>query len=213
MKDIGLMKNNAAFFTMILIISVVCSVALKNPFFALGYATALISIFSVNTIAYDEHENGMAHLFSLPISRKLYVKEKYVFSLVITVIGLCIACLISAAVAAYMKESLTWKEWGQILSLSILATTIIQSVILPVRMRFDAEKHKMAMMIAVGVLFLATGVLYGLAELFEMDVETIYNNIMSANTVLILAVVLVFAIITVLVSYKVSVTFLEKREF
>ena len=47
--------------------------------FVIGYLTMLCAILAISTISYDEFDNGNAFLFTLPISRKSYVVEKYVF--------------------------------------------------------------------------------------------------------------------------------------
>ena len=212
-KDFKLMKNNMMFLVMIIIISIGCAAGMKNPFFALGYATALISIFSINTIAYDEYDNGMPHLFSLPVSRKIYVKEKYVFALLISVVGLTIATLISVGVSLFMEEQYIIKEWLGILALSLFCVILIQGVIIPVRMKFDSEKHKMAMLIVVGVMAAVVGIIYGIAQACGIDLEAALDKVLIENAWASFGIVIVLGICMMLVSYKLSVRFMEKREF
>ena len=212
-KDFKLMKNNAMFLVMIIIISIGCAAGMKNPFFALGYATALISIFSVNTIAYDEYDNGMPHLLSLPISRKMYVKEKYVFAILISVVGLTIATMISIAVSLCMDEQYEIKEWLGILSLSIFFVILIQGVIIPVRMKFDSEKHKMAMLVVVGAMAAVGGTIFGIAKACGIDLEAALDKILITKAWTTLVIVIILGILMMLISYKLSVRFMEKREF
>ena len=212
-KDFKLMKNNMMFLVMIIIISIGCAAGMKNPFFALGYATALISIFSVNTIAYDEYDNGMAHLFSLPVSRKIYVKEKYVFAILISVVGITIATLISVGVSLFMEEQYGMKEWIGILALSLFFVCLIQGVIIPVRMKFDSEKHKMAMLVVVGVMAAIGGAVFGVFKVCGIDVEAVLDKIMIEKAWTLFWSVIILGICMMLLSYKISVKFMEKREF
>jgi len=212
-KDWKLMKNNAMFMLMIIIISIGCAAGLKNPFFALGYATALISIFSVNTIAYDEYDNGMPYLFSLPVSKKTYVKEKYTFAVLISVVGLTVATMISAGVALFMNEQYEIKEWLGILSLSLFCVILIQGVIIPVRMKFDSEKHKMAMLIVVGVMAAVVGGVFAIVEACGIDLDVVLDEILLAKAWVTFTVVILIGAILMFVSYKLSVRFMEKREF
>ena len=212
-KDFKLMKNNMVFLVMIIIISIGCAAGMKNPFFALGYATALISIFSVNTIAYDEYDNGMAHLFSLPVSRKIYVKEKYVFAILISVVGITIATLISVGVSLFMEEQYGMKEWIGILALSLFFVCLIQGVIIPVRMKFDSEKHKMAMLVVVGVMAAIGGAVFGVFKVCGIDVEAVLDKIMIEKAWTLFWSVIILGICMMLLSYKISVKFMEKREF
>ena len=212
-KDWKLMKNNALFLVMIIIISIACSAGLENPFFAMGYATALISIFSVNTMAYDEYDNGMAHLFTLPISKKMYVKEKYAFAILLSVAGITISTIIAVVVSICTKEQYGINDWVGILSLSMFLVIVIQGVILPVRMKFDAEKHKMVILIAFGLIALIVGAVFALAEGVGIDVEAVLDGILITKAWVTMVSVLVIGIIVMFVSYRLSVSFMEKREF
>lgn len=212
-KDFKLMKNNAMFLVLIIVISIGCAAGMKNPFFALGYATALVSIFSVNTIAYDEYDNGMPYLLSLPVSKKLYVKEKYVFAIMISVIGLTIATLISVGVSLFMKEQYEIKEWFGILALSLFFVILIQGVILPVRMKFDSEKHKMAMLAVVGAMAAVGGAVYGITKVCGIDLEAVLDKVLIEKTWISFGVVILLGVCMMLISYKLSVRFMEKREF
>ncbi len=212
-KDFKLMKNNAMFLVMIIIISIGCAAGMKNPFFALGYATALISIFSVNTIAYDEYDNGMPHLFSLPVSRKMYVQEKYVFAIIISVVGLMIATMISVGVSLFMDEQYGIKEWLGILSLSLFFVILIQGVIIPVRMKFDSEKHKMAMLVVVGAMAAVGGAVFGIAKACGIDLDAVFDRILITKAWSTFVIVIILGVLMMLLSYKLSVKFMEKREF
>lgn len=213
MKDFKLMKNNTMFLVMVIFISIACAAGMKNPFFALGYATALISIFSVNTIAYDEYDNGMPYLFSLPVSRKMYVKEKYVFAILISVAGLTIATIIAVGVSVFLGEQYGIEEWIGILALSLFFVILIQGIILPVRMRFDSEKHKMAMLIVFGVMAAVVGAAFWAAEACGIDLEAFFDGILLGKTWITFTIVIVIGVILMFVSYKLSIRFLEKREF
>lgn len=206
------MKNNAMFLLIIILVSIGCAAGMKNSFFAIGYATALISIFSVNTIAYDEYDNGMPHLFSLPVSRKLYVKEKYIFAILISVVGMTIATLIAVGVSLYLKEHYGIKDWIGILSLSIFCVVLIQGIILPVRMKYDSEKHKMAMLVVFGVMAAVIGAAFALAEACGIDLDAVFDSILIANAWATFIIVLMIGIVMMFISYKISVRFMEKRE-
>ena len=212
-KDFKLMKNNALFILVIIFISIGCAAGMKNPFFALGYATALISIFSVNTIAYDEYDNGMPHLFSLPFSRKTYVKEKYIFAVLISVVGLTIATMISVGVSMFMEEQYGMKDWLGILSLSLFFVILIQGIMLPVRMKFDSEKHKMAMIIVFGAMAAVVGGAFAIAEACGIDIEAFFDGLLLERAGAALVGVIIFGILLMLISYLISLKFMMKREF
>ena len=51
----------------------------RDPVFGISYSLFLMVIMLVGTISYDDFDNGMGFLMTLPISRKTYVVEKYIF--------------------------------------------------------------------------------------------------------------------------------------
>lgn len=212
-KDLKLMKNQGWFFIMIVLISIGCAASMRSPFFAMGYATSLISVFSVSTIGYDEYDNGMLYLFTLPISRKLYVKEKYVYAILVTVVALVAAIGISAGVAFAMHLNYPIEEWLGIISSSVFIVSLIISIILPVRMKFDTEKNKMAILIAIGVVALVAVGIIKIAEILNVDLEAFLENVMFGNPVKMLMLVIGLGIILVVVSYLISIKIMEKREF
>lgn len=58
--------------------------------FGMSYMAFILAILVINTINYDDHDNGMSFLLTFPISRKIYVIEKYLLGMI----------LIAAAMAA-----------------------------------------------------------------------------------------------------------------
>lgn len=46
--------------------------------------TMFRAMIAVGTLSYDETDNGLAFLMTLPVDRKTYVREKYLFILICT---------------------------------------------------------------------------------------------------------------------------------
>ena len=57
------------------------------------YIPSVLAIYSGNTISYDENGHGYTYLFSLPVNKKIYVREKYIFSFIMTACGWCIGMI------------------------------------------------------------------------------------------------------------------------
>ena len=67
--------------------------------FIIGYTGMLMGILAIGTISYDSNENGMAFLMCLPISRKDYVKEKFIYTFLMETIGCLVGVIIYYAVS------------------------------------------------------------------------------------------------------------------
>ena len=81
-KDYKLMLGQKSFLGMAALMAVLYLIIYKDPIVAVVFITVMCTMFTVSTLSYDEYENGMAYLFTLPISRNTYVLEKYAFALV-----------------------------------------------------------------------------------------------------------------------------------
>ena len=72
------MVKQQKIFSSVVFIAVLLAVVTGNTFFIISYMTFVASLFTLTSISYDEFDNGNAFLFSLPITRRMYVKEKSV---------------------------------------------------------------------------------------------------------------------------------------
>ena len=85
-KDYKLMLGQKSFLGMAALMAVLYLAIYKDPTFAVVFITVMCTMFTISTLSYDEYENGMAYLFTLPISRNIYVLEKYAFALVNSIV-------------------------------------------------------------------------------------------------------------------------------
>ena len=69
-KDIELMKQQKQFFILVVVMEVILNLAGSGSVsFATGYFTIVTAIFAITTISYDEFDNGLAFLMTLPVTR------------------------------------------------------------------------------------------------------------------------------------------------
>ena len=80
MKDLKLMLTQFAFFILLPAVGAVFVVPTGEMSMGFGYITAISGLIGVTTVNYDSYDNGFAYLFTLPVSRRGYVKEKYIFA-------------------------------------------------------------------------------------------------------------------------------------
>lgn len=78
-KDWKLLLRNQKSFLVIMSVMMVLYMAIGNPVFVISYTPMLCVFVALSTITYDMFDNGAAFLFSLPFSRKDYVREKIYF--------------------------------------------------------------------------------------------------------------------------------------
>lgn len=211
-KDLKLMKMQKNFFLTILIIAIGLAFGTGNFSFPLGFLPFVVSLFSLSTISYDEFDNGNAFLFTLPITRKEYVKEKYLLAFFLSVIALLLGNLISLGVALLKKETITVDIiW---ISLAILSTvTVVLAVMLPFQLKYGAEKARIAMIVTVGILFLAGAALVKIMKALNFNTTSILLKLSELHVGVLIGAFAVLAALFVLFSMKISTKIVEKKEF
>ena len=82
-KDFRILAGQKRYFTIIILIALIFLCSGQPAQIIVGYCTMFGMLFTVNTISYDEFDHGYLFLFTLPVTRKDYVLEKYVFMLLV----------------------------------------------------------------------------------------------------------------------------------
>ena len=95
-KDLRLMMVQKNFLIMLAAVALVSLAAMDDPMFVIMYMTLIFTSFILSTMSYDEFDNGFPFLFTLPITRKLYVREKYVLALLSGAAAWVLTTLLSA---------------------------------------------------------------------------------------------------------------------
>lgn len=212
-KDIRLMLGQKRFFLIVLGMGVMLMFSGDNPSSSMGYITMLLTIFSLNTISYDEHENGMSFLMTLPITRKIFVQEKYVFAG-----GLAIAAGAFSVILAYVVSTIRNIEVSLSEILVVGATLsavsiLIFAITLPLMIKFGSDKGR----IVLFVVFAVIGVLVAMLAKVAENPDSLFMDIivnLSEMSASMLAFIAVFALILmVLASYLVTVKIISKKEY
>lgn len=209
-KDLELARVQKKIFGMTLVVWIILSFT-SDIAFATGYLIILCTMFVITTVSYDEFENGYSYLMTLPIQRKDYVKEKYLFGLLIAFCG----CLISMGIQFVCN----WRE--KIAVSEILGTSIILmfvglgmiGVMLPCVLRFGQEKGRSIFFGVTGGIF---GIAYCLREKIPqvgMVLSDIVSVLPDMNVATISFVILLLVLIFYVISCKISIGIIEKKEF
>ena len=161
-KDFLLMMKSKKVILFMLFIGIIGGI--NDISFATGYILMVLAILSLSTISYDEANHGLKTLFTLPISKSDYVKEKYLFSLIITGIG-----FVFVTILGYFSKS-DFME-----TLAILSTALfLLAISLPFQLKEGNEKGRIVLFVVVfGCTFLFAFLNQFFSEFFESMEETL----------------------------------------
>ena len=210
MKDLAFVKLQAKSMIIIFLLVVFMLLQGSNFEFVIVYANIIFTMFVVTTINYDYFENGCAFLITLPISRKMYVSEKYVLAFLAAGCGL-IADVIFMLIAHFLKEEYVFGMDNLIFALAyVLGSLVFVALMLPIELRYGPEKARVAMIVVVAVIFAGVFVFTGIGP-FDLSGAT--TKLLSLKKIVLLGIAGVAVVIALGISYLISCRIMEKKEF
>lgn len=206
LKDFKLMMNQKNYFLMMVVIGL-CMGAVYDPSFTISYLTFMGGNFVLSTISYDEFDNGYAFLFTLPITRHLYVYEKYIFSFLTSSSIWLISNVITISYELAQHHPIGLEWW--ITSFSVLVVLLSMSfLMIPFHLKYGGEKGRIVMMISFGAVFVA---LYFCSTLVELP-NTVRQTMQNAPW-LIAVVLLIIGLIVTFGALKSAIQIMNRKEF
>lgn len=177
------------------------------------YIPSVMAMYSGNTISYDENGHGYTYLFSLPVNKEMYVREKYVFSFIMTVCGWCIGVICAGIAALINLEEVLNLE---MLAMEVITFFVVQAVagiMIAIRLRFEGEKGRIVLPIAILIIF---AICYTTGSILKTNLElkeSILNVIGGAGDLEIAIALIVLSLLVWYASYKYSMRVMRKKEF
>lgn len=175
-KDFKLMKGQKNFFMAIVAISLIMIITSPENSFPIGFLGFVGSLFSLSSISYDEFDNGNAFLFSLPITRKDYVLEKYAFGLIVGITSLFLGTLISLIAIIITKEGSPNEIFMTAISL-LPAILLLLAIMLPFILKFGGEKGRIAIIGVMGFIFVIGLLLIKATEFMGIDLYALLKKL------------------------------------
>lgn len=214
-KDFGLLLQQKKFLMLLLLLSIVLNFN-SDGSFVVGYLTFVCSFFVINSITYDEYENGYRFLFTLPFRRETYVRAKYVFAVLVCAMAWLAGCLISTAF--YLaKNQMSGLQAGMGDTCMLLPLILIfLAVMLPVQFKFGSEKGRIVMAftfcgcILIGYLLQKIGEQAG--EQMGQIMQWV-DRMMKQDWWVQAGLLGIVAVLILGISYLVSITVMRRKEF
>ena len=209
--DIKTLKSMRRFLAIIAIVSIVTTVTngftFSVPYMTVFSAYAAISLF--------DNDKTMEYMFTLPVSRSIYAKEKYIFSLIFMFI--CSFALCATGVIVCLVTQGAMPNLAQVLSIEAVALlggyTVIIYVI-PIICKWGNENGRViASLLAIAGFFAIVSVINSLGEegiKWSLDFITGITNMPTGALALI--GVLIIALLG-LFSYGISSRIIKNKEF
>jgi ABC-2 type transport system permease protein len=212
-KDFKLICQQKNFFIILLIVTAGLLFINDDVIFPLGFLTFVVSLFSVSTISYDEFDNGNAFLFTLPITRRIYAAEKYCLALILGCGGWAVSVILSATASIIQEKPLTADFFFS--AFMILPIMIfINAITIPFQLKFGSDKGRIAIICSIGLLVVIGISVNNIAKyIFGIDILNMIDTLPPLSLSGLIAALMVFAAVVLLISLKISINILRKKEF
>lgn len=217
-KDYRILMTQKKSLFILLIVGVIMVISTFEIDFLIGYMMMMAMVLSLGTVNYDELDNGMAFIMTLPANRKTYAIEKYV----LTMINIIACAAVMLIIYFITKGFINWKfSASDMLSITvgwICGIMIATSVMIPLYLKFGAEKRRVVMMLLWGIVAVIAIGGQKLAEVMAGTeaMNTINGFFAKISTlpvgVVVLAVVAVLVMV-VIFSLGISIGIMKKKEF
>lgn len=211
-QDIRYMLTQKSFLVTILIVGIALALGQNdNYIFVIGYLGFMGMITGLMSLTMDDQSHGLAFLFSLPIDRRTYVREKYLFVVFMGVVfslfatALCLLFRVFADYKAPLDEILA-TSLG-----TLFVMLLFVCFMLPLQLKFGAERARLASFIAIG-LFFAAVIVAGLVVNFA-DALPFIQAFLSLSPVALIGIAIAFLIVCLRISYSASLRVMLRREF
>lgn len=218
MKDLRTLKNERRVWVSIIGVSVLFGVLFQNWYFMMGYIMFGLSMIARTMYQYDVADQGIVYLMTLPITRKEYVKEKYLLSLMSICIGGILSMILTKIGMLFTPDQADSNQEIFSAFLGILAVALVlQAIIFPVELKYDVSKSRIIILLLVMgiiILFTAFDMLIGaiLVAFITIFVDAFGGIFIQhfLGTVLLSAVVVGMIYFS---SYRKSVKIMGQKEF
>lgn len=210
--DLRYMMTQKSFLALIALVGGVMALTQNdNYIFVIGYLGFMGMITGMMAVTMDDQNHGLAFLFSLPIDRRVYVREKYLFiagtGLVFSIFA-TVLCLIFRVFADHKAPT----EEILATALGVCAVMLLFiAVMLPLTLKFGVERARLASFIACGFFFAAV-ILAGLVVNYA-DALPLVTAFLALSPALLATIGIVFILLCLTVSYRASLRVILGREF
>lgn len=211
-KDLLILKQQAKTAVFILLCGIMMSFTFEKTM-VIGYITIIGTMLAFSTIGYDEFDNGYSFIFTLPVSRRTYVREKYVLALgcafSMAVLGGIIALVMMLADGTQHALEETLISSGSMIAVAILFI----SFMIPVRIKYNAEKGRVIMYILYAAVLVGGFAGSKLISMLGIDMHAFISKLDAMNPWVILCILAIAVLIFLAVSERYTEHVISKKEY
>lgn len=213
-KDMRILLHQKTTFLIIVLLGIFMGTNGGNISYSLGYMMFVSATLTITTISYDYFEKGMSFILTLPISKKMYVVEKYVMALIIGIAMLVVGFVLNFA-GGFVGALAPWDEFTMTAVITLAAAMLMIALYIPVYIKCGPEKSRVAILIVIGAIAVVGYLAYLVIKVesvqkFLIPLAGVLENMTAGQFA---AIGVAIWAVLMAVSIIVSLRIMEKKEF
>ena len=166
----------------------------------------MFSYMGMATMSYDDFDNGMEFILTLPTTKKLYAIEKYILAMILLVV----TSIVGTGLLVVLDYSI--KHAFLSIALTVAAVIIFMSINIPLSIKFGSEKTK----ILTFIICIALGSFVGAMD--PADFNAIVNSdfvrkVMSLGKLQLGIGIGLIVVVILIISCCISIKISENKEY
>ena len=208
-KDLQLIKKQGSIIAFMVILGIILLMNSDSYFFMYEtYCVVFGGMLVLNTISYDSFDNGYAYLFTLPVTPRLYVAEKYLLA----ILGSGAGCVLASGMAVIMQgnEGL-WERLGASLG-AWIGILCAMAFMLPLNLKYGTEKSRILTIVWIVVLAAFMGLYKEFKDGVPLQAEQLLQTLKKLGSIGLLLAGGILTAVVFLLSMAVSTCIMQKKE-
>ncbi|WP_455544244.1 ABC-2 transporter permease [Intestinibacter sp.] len=210
-KDILNLKNYMKQLIVVLIFFIAYGIFLKNGVFVGSMIALMLGMQVITTLSYDEYAKWDKYALTMNINRKDVILSKYAFFIISILVSIIVGLIISISINQVANLGTSMEEMLITSTLVPCLFAVLFSIVIPVIFKVGVEKARIVMM---AIFFIPAIIVFLGAKLigksnFQMPDEVTLEMIAKFGAV----GLVILAVVAIFISYKVSLSIYNKKEF
>ncbi|MBR2528725.1 MAG: ABC-2 transporter permease [Blautia sp.] len=211
-KDLRLTVKRKQTLVIFVFMALIMGISTEGTFI-IGYLVMLGIILAIGSISYDEYDNGFAFLMTLPVKRKTYVLEKYLFCAGMSAVSWIVAVIVSFVLETVRGNAVSLAEELPMMLMIVPMMMTMAAIMIPLQLRFGAEKSRIVLFVIFGAVIAGSFFMKRLVTPEESSLQRLAMKLEGLSPALGLAVSFGICLVLCSISYLCSVKVMERKEF
>ena len=211
-KDFQLLFSNKRILYIVLAIALFS--AMMGDGITLTYISSFVAVMlqvsALATISYDNYQHGNTFLMTLPLRRKDYVIEKYIFCSIIAFVGIIFSLILGLLVKMRTNNMKIEIAVGIVIALVFL---IYSFIAIPLELKFGNEVGRTIPFIIGAVIFLIAQILIQVNDSLFDSIMNWLNKLENISDITALMIAIAAFVIALTITIPISIKIINKKEF